>query len=199
MLCDISCCSKNVTQMYLWRHRIESRDMLSPAIFIPPTIDKRQLLLYLCIIIIQYRNMKNSTDTRLLRRDLVRAAREILDMRARSGIGPELSLRALAALALAQRPRAHYISFDRASAVVHAWRRGVKPRKHELRCLVEALDKAICDFQSIRPHLSFTSALALVLSVKRPDRFYLSVDSAQDILAPYFRPRLQYVGDATIS
>lgn len=114
--------------MCLWRHRIESRDMLSPAIFIPPTIDKRQLLLYLCIIIIQYRNMKNSTDTRLLRRDLVRAAREILDMRARSGIGPELSLRALAALALAQRPRAHYISFDRASALVHAWRRGEAPQ-----------------------------------------------------------------------
>lgn len=143
--------------------------------------------------------MKNSTNANRFRSDLVRAAREILDLRARRGIVPELSLRALAALAVAARPTAHFMSVDRASSLVHAWRRGEKPRNHELLCLVEELDKAVADFQTVRPELSFTSAVALVLTVRRPKRFYISVDAAQDILASYFRPRLQYVGDATIS
>lgn len=128
--------------------------------------------------------MKNLTESR--NAEFARRCIEIFERDYHNGCVRPLDEVLLAALAM--QPHSHYLSYDTASRMLHAIERhGIDSvvSTDITKALYVELGEQVAKVMQTRRTLCFRRALSFVLNFSRPSRFYMSLDTARRIIAPY--------------
>lgn len=117
--------------------------------------------------------------------DFCRRCRRIFEADISKGAHP--SLDELVKRSLAQAPMSHYINYDTASnRLTQIEKRGVEAvfKEEEARQMWRELHGQVKETMALRG-CSREKALSFVLNFRHPSRFYISMDTARRLLAPY--------------
>lgn len=141
-----------------------------------------------CIFAIHFTktdNMKNVNDCR--RNDMVTLAHRIL--RSAAARGKHLTMNELCDEVLKCRPLHYYVSFDRASRIIHSIDRGATgrlPTQSEAVAMWNDMYEQIQELRARRPQLTLTQAMSQTICFLRPKRFYITHDALRRILRKHF-------------
>lgn len=137
--------------------------------------------------------MKDMTKTR--NSDFVRRCVDLYESEAARGNYPPLD--EILFKAIAQRPMAYYVNFDRASRQLHRIERdgldAVAVNRLSRRMWTEMREQ-IDEVMRDNPGKRFDSALSYVLNFRRPSRFFINLDTARRIIRPYLNYTLRRRG-----
>lgn len=152
---------------------------------IATSIDFCNSILYLCNIIHQNDCMKRINNCR--RNDMITFAYRIL--RSAAARGKHLTMNELCDEVLKCRPLHYYVSFDRASRIIHSIDRGIKagvPAQSEAAAMWNDMYAQIQELRTSRPQLTLTQAMSQTICFLRPKRFYITRDALRRILRKHF-------------
>lgn len=125
--------------------------------------------------------------TSLRNKDLIARAKHIA--RAEAAAGRRPNLEQLADLVRAAQPLHFYQNYDHASRMLHIIERHGEDALGagtESRALWLDMYRQVKEVMELRKRLNFSQALTHVLIFRRPERFYISRDTARRIISPHF-------------
>lgn len=152
---------------------------------IATSIDFCNLILYLCNTIHKNNHMNKVNNCR--RNDIITFAYRIL--RSAAARGKHLTMNELCDEVLKCRPLHYYVSFDRASRIIHSIDRGINtgvPTQSETAAMWNDMYAQIQELRARRPQLSLTQAMSQTICFLRPKRFYITRDALRRILRKHF-------------
>lgn len=132
----------------------------------------------------------NNTATKARDAEFIAICLDIIRQHNRSG--RDCRLAEVIDLALARRPRCHYVSYDHASRILHVIHRaGLTAGENRLQRLkwLELYNQVKAAMEGPR-RLSFDKALTFVLGFMRPSRFYIERERALRLLRPHISYKL---------
>ena len=134
--------------------------------------------------------MKTATQAR--DNEFIAICKEIISRNIASGRRSSLVL--VIDEAIHRRPRCHYVSYERASRILHyidaCGSTAIRSRLSALKWL--ELYNQVKETMNGPRGLSFDKALSFVLSFKRPSRFYITHARALRLLRPHITTTISY-------
>lgn len=110
-------------------------------------------------------------------------------LRSATARGKRLTMNELCDEVLKCRPLHYYVSFDRASRIIHAIDRGIPtgvPTQSETSAMWHDMYEQIQELRAQRPKLTLTQAMSHTICFLRPKRFYITRDAVRRILRRHF-------------